>query len=145
MGRSSTLKADIIALTLSPPKMRKILSSRDRKNRVEPESPCLPDLPLSWLSILRLSCLSVPMTWSPPKSSTRAFSSLVTSSYSALTASYASLIRSSTLPRASLFSHARARTSWASSSVIFSPSSCLVTYSEVTSRISEAFSLSSQG
>ena len=35
------------------------------KNIVDPGSPCLPDLPLNWLSILLLSCLSVPIIKRP--------------------------------------------------------------------------------
>ena len=45
-------------------------SSSDKKNLEYPGSPCLPDLPLSWLSILLDSCLSVPRMWRPPASNT---------------------------------------------------------------------------
>ena len=41
-------------------------SSKDKKNLEDPGSPCLPLLPLNWLSILLDSCLSVPMTCNPP-------------------------------------------------------------------------------
>ena len=40
------------------------------KNIDSPGSPWRPDLPLSWLSILLDSCLSVPRTFNPPASLT---------------------------------------------------------------------------
>ena len=45
-------------------------SSRERKKFEYPGSPCLPDLPLSLLSILLDSCLSVPKICNPPAEST---------------------------------------------------------------------------
>ena len=49
---------------------------------VLPGSPCRPDRPRSWLSMRRDSCLSVPTTWSPPSTTTSAFSFSVTTLYS---------------------------------------------------------------
>jgi len=60
----------IISCILSPPKSLMSSSSKDTKNLDSPGSPCLPDLPLSWLSILLDSCLSEPITYKPPTSFT---------------------------------------------------------------------------
>ena len=52
-------------LLLSEIKSLNKSSSKERKNLEYPGSPCLPDLPLSWLSIRLDSCLSVPRICSP--------------------------------------------------------------------------------
>ena len=54
------------SLLLSEINNLKRSSSSERKNLEYPGSPCLPDRPLNWLSILRDSCLSVPRIWRPP-------------------------------------------------------------------------------
>mmetsp|Transcript_12226 Transcript_12226/g.22251 ORF Transcript_12226/g.22251 Transcript_12226/m.22251 type:complete len:299 (-) Transcript_12226:1051-1947(-) len=82
MGRSSMSIETIKSLILSPPNIRKRLSSRLRKNRVDPGSPCLALRPRSWLSMRLESCLSVPMTCSPPSATTSSFSALVITLYS---------------------------------------------------------------
>ncbi len=73
---SGTFKAVIKDFTLSPPKILIKSSSRETKNCEDPGSPCLPALPLSWSSILLASCLSVPITQSPPSSLTVLASSI---------------------------------------------------------------------
>ena len=55
MGRSSTPKAFMRPLILSPPKMRNRLSSSDRKYRVLPGSPCLQ---VSHTQVKHESCMS---------------------------------------------------------------------------------------
>src|SRR5262249_40522442 len=52
--------------THSPAKIRIRSSSSDRKNRLEPGSPCRPARPRSWLSMRRAPCRSVPRMCSPP-------------------------------------------------------------------------------
>mmetsp|Transcript_12445 Transcript_12445/g.41391 ORF Transcript_12445/g.41391 Transcript_12445/m.41391 type:complete len:237 (+) Transcript_12445:920-1630(+) len=78
MGMSSTRNTLIRFWILSPPKMRNRLSSKERKYRVLPGSPCRPARPRSWLSTLLLSCLSVPTTCRPPIATTSIFSAPVT-------------------------------------------------------------------
>jgi len=56
------------------------------KKRLLPGSPCRPARPLSWLSIRLDSCLSVPITWRPPKETTSVFSRVVIVVYSHLIA-----------------------------------------------------------
>mmetsp|Transcript_37200 Transcript_37200/g.95021 ORF Transcript_37200/g.95021 Transcript_37200/m.95021 type:complete len:300 (+) Transcript_37200:715-1614(+) len=73
-----------------PPNMRKMGSSSARKKRELPGSPWRPARPRSCASMRRLSCLSVPMTCSPPRSITSSFSALHWASYSFLAAWYAS-------------------------------------------------------
>ena len=45
-------------------------SSSEMKKREQPGSPCRPARPRSWLSMRRLSCRFVPITYSPPSSAT---------------------------------------------------------------------------
>ena len=52
----------------SEPNKRSRSSSREIKNFETPGSPCRPERPLSWLSTLRLSERSVPITYRPPAS-----------------------------------------------------------------------------
>mmetsp|Transcript_38121 Transcript_38121/g.107714 ORF Transcript_38121/g.107714 Transcript_38121/m.107714 type:complete len:211 (+) Transcript_38121:765-1397(+) len=117
MGRSSTWKADIMFLMRSPPKMRKRLSSRLRKYRVEPGSPWRPARPRSWLSMRRDSWRSVPTTCRPPSSTTFFFSSLVTALNSASTFWKASRSFCVTASSVGAFSQATLRRSSASSSI----------------------------
>mmetsp|Transcript_2821 Transcript_2821/g.8425 ORF Transcript_2821/g.8425 Transcript_2821/m.8425 type:complete len:306 (+) Transcript_2821:985-1902(+) len=116
MGRSSIWKAAIMPWILSPPKMRKRLSSRERKYRVEPGSPWRPDRPRNWLSIRLDSCLSVPTTCRPPSSCTSTFSSSVTFLKSASILRKAARIFWTTGSSVGAFSQANARRSSASSS-----------------------------
>mmetsp|Transcript_27169 Transcript_27169/g.45447 ORF Transcript_27169/g.45447 Transcript_27169/m.45447 type:complete len:316 (+) Transcript_27169:1063-2010(+) len=116
MGTSSSWKADIMFLIRSPPKMRKMLSSKDRKKRVDPASPWRPERPRSWLSMRRDSCRSVPTTCSPPSCRTTSRSSLVTTLYSATIASNAARSPSSTGSCVGAFSQAKERRSSTSSS-----------------------------
>ncbi len=60
--------------SLSDPNIRIKSSSKLRKKQVLPGSPCLPERPLNWLSILRLSCRSDANTNKPPASKTWSFS-----------------------------------------------------------------------
>lgn len=60
--------------SLSPPNILMISSLGDIKNCVIPGSHCLPLLHLSWLSILLVSCFSVPMIASHPASFTHSHS-----------------------------------------------------------------------
>ena len=67
---SGSPKVPIIPFMRSEPKIRIKSSSSETKNWDSPGSPCLPDRPRSWLSILRASCRSVPSTYNPPASRT---------------------------------------------------------------------------
>ena len=60
----------IIVLILSVPNLLISSSSNDMKNCEYPGSPWRPARPLNWLSIRLDSCLSVPITHSPPSSLT---------------------------------------------------------------------------
>mmetsp|Transcript_26866 Transcript_26866/g.62215 ORF Transcript_26866/g.62215 Transcript_26866/m.62215 type:complete len:300 (-) Transcript_26866:1432-2331(-) len=75
-----------------PPNILKMGSSSARKKRELPGSPWRPDRPRSCASMRRLSCLSVPMTWRPPRSMTSSFSPEHCLSNSAFAAWYASRI-----------------------------------------------------
>ena len=67
---SSIPMRSIIDAIRSELKRRIKSSSRDRKNRDAPGSPCRPLRPRSWRSIRRDSCRSVPMIYNPPSSFT---------------------------------------------------------------------------
>ena len=64
-----------ILLIDSEPKILIKSSSKLTKKIEFPSSPCLPDLPLAWLSTLLDSILSVPITYKPPSFLTLFFSS----------------------------------------------------------------------
>ena len=71
MGVFSSMPAQFIMPWIrSPPKRRMISSSSATKKRDWPGSPWRPARPRSWLSMRRASCLSVPMTYSPPSDTT---------------------------------------------------------------------------
>ena len=79
---SSIPRVDNTLSSLSDPNIRIKSSSKLRKKQVFPGSPCLPERPLNWLSILRLSCRSDAKTNKPPASKTwslsfKCFSSIV--------------------------------------------------------------------
>ena len=71
---SSIPKVDRTLSRRSEPKILIRSSSKLRKKQVLPGSPCLPERPLNWLSILRLSCRSDASTNRPPASITCSFS-----------------------------------------------------------------------
>ena len=61
---------DSIDCNFSDPNILIRSSSSETKKILSPGSPCLPERPLNWLSILLLSCLSVPMMHNPPETTT---------------------------------------------------------------------------
>ena len=76
---SSTFSASIMPMIRSLPNNLMISSLSERKNLLSPGSPCLPDLPRSWLSIRLDSWRSVPSMKSPPTAFTASASSGVES------------------------------------------------------------------
>ena len=73
LSPSSTPNLSIIFLIFVEPKILNKLSSKLKKKRLMPGSPPRPLRPRSWLSMRRLSCLSVPIIYSPPRARTSSF------------------------------------------------------------------------
>ena len=110
----------------SPPKILINSSCKLMKKIVLPGSPCLPDLPLNWLSILLLSCLSVPTINKPPSFLTFSSFSFISVSFSFFPSKIKSLFPPSfiSVPRPAMLVAIVTAPTFPASAIIFASFSC---------------------